>query len=187
MCPCQRVPVCACIMYGSPSHPFMKWTTQCSAWAAVGPRSEHIVTCLSVTPPGYCRSIHLARKAPSSSSERGKGSAPGQSCSDGGQPARNQWGRGRRGGERASSTFLGSILPRVDSIARPTEVFVKYDHLATLPPDVNKLPRSHKAGHDRACEWRLIFAADLQTCTLRRCTALLILCLLTDRLADHCK
>lgn len=78
-------------------------------------------------------------------------------------------------------------FPESNSVARPTEVFVEYDNLATLTPDVNKLPRSHKAGHDRACEWRLIFAADLQTCTLRRCTALLILCLLTDRLEDHCK
>lgn len=67
VCPCQRVPVCACIMYGSPSHPFMKWTTQCSAWAAVGPRSEHIVTCLSVTPPRHCRPIHLACPRPSKS------------------------------------------------------------------------------------------------------------------------
>lgn len=136
----------------------------------MGPRSEHIVTCLSVTPRGHCRSIHLAcprsSKAPSSGPERGKGSAPGQSCCDGGQPTRNQWGRGRRGGERASLTFLGSILPRVDSVARPTEVFVEYDKLATLPPDVNKLPRSHKAGHDRACKWRLIFAADLHAQTL---------------------
>lgn len=51
-------------------------------------------------------------------------------------------GKGSTRGGAGQFVVLGSILPRVDSVARPAEVIVEYDDLATLPPDVNKLPHS---------------------------------------------
>lgn len=145
---------------------------------------------MPVTPPGHTiRSIWpvLAPQKPHPAAPKEAKARHRNSCSDGGQPARSQWGRGRQGGEAGQLDVVGSILPRVDSVARPAEVIVEYDDLSPLLPDVNKLPGSHRAGRDRACEWRLIFAAHLQTCTLRRCAALLRLRLLIDRLAGHWK
>lgn len=156
--------------------------------AAVGPRSVHThCICHLLGVPFEPSGPSSPLKPPLQSPERGKGSAPGQSCSDGGQLARCQWGRARRGRGGGHFDVVGSILPRVDSAERPADVIVEYDGLTPLPTDVNKLPCSHKAGRDRACEWRLIFAAELQACTLRRCAAPLRPRLLTDRLADHCK